>query len=54
MGNHGHLTRCSQQVHVEKDPWQDRSVPAHALKWCEALFYQQMTQQTTYQANIIY
>lgn len=58
-------------VRVEKDPWQDKSVPAHALRWCEVcylisilfwlilivsfktLFYQQMTQQTTYQANII-
>lgn len=40
-------------VRVEKDPWQDKSVPAHALRWCETLFYQQMTQQTTYQANII-
>ncbi|KOS42312.1 hypothetical protein ACN38_g6810 [Penicillium nordicum] len=40
-------------VRVEKDPWQDKSVPSHALRWCETLFYQQLTQQTTYQANII-
>ena len=25
-------------VRVEKDPWQDKSVPSHALRWCEVCY----------------
>lgn len=25
-------------VRVEKDPWKDKSVPAHALRWCEVYY----------------